>query len=107
MVKEGVVKKAVFCLRSADEETRYWALAVLNELIALGGGTGHNHDENDSNDDFESTDPHAAFFESKGLSRLIELCCDDQDRPAVHVLLYAADIMVYLCGECKKKRAEE
>ncbi|KAJ3085450.1 hypothetical protein HK102_014157 [Quaeritorhiza haematococci] len=82
MVRSGLVKKTIPCLKSSDEESQYWALALLHDLV----GNAEAHEE---------------FIECKGLDILIDLC----GNASVHLSLYIADIFVYLCSSVRNHSA--
>ncbi|TPX32811.1 hypothetical protein SmJEL517_g04134 [Synchytrium microbalum] len=84
MLRAGVLKKVLSCLSSADEDTRYWALAVLHDLI------GH-------------TDCHEDFLANKGLEILIARV----PLATTHESLYIADIFVCLCSSVKTHESLE
>ena len=75
LIAEGIVKKTIPFLKSSDEETQYWALSVLHDIMNL-------------------PSVHSEFFDNKGLTILNFLC---NQNCSVHVSLYIADILVFLC----------
>ncbi|KAJ3126866.1 hypothetical protein HK098_007070, partial [Nowakowskiella sp. JEL0407] len=75
MLKSGVITKTIPLLKSNDEETQYWALALLHDLM-------------------ETPEGHKELIACSGLEVLLQLA----NRASVHLALYIADIFVFLCS---------
>ncbi|KAJ3036591.1 hypothetical protein HDV00_002551 [Rhizophlyctis rosea] len=84
MVKSGIISKIVPCLKSDDEETQCWALALLHDLLS-------------------NVEAHTAFMSANGLDLLIDM----SNGTSVHLSLYIADIFVYLCNAGNKEALED
>ncbi|TPX45792.1 hypothetical protein SeLEV6574_g03655 [Synchytrium endobioticum] len=84
ILRAGIMKKVLGCLSATDEDTRYWALAVLHDLI----GMAESHEE---------------FLANKGLEALIDRVASAN----THESLYIADIFVCLCSSVKTHKALE
>ncbi|KAJ3191602.1 hypothetical protein HK101_007565 [Irineochytrium annulatum] len=70
MIRSGIVKRIVPCLKNTDEETQYWA------LVRNGG------------------ECHQQFLDEKGLEILIEMTKTSN----LHLSLYISDIYIFLCS---------
>jgi hypothetical protein len=86
MISTQVVKKAIPFLKSHDEEAQYWALSLLHDLMGF-------------------AEAHKEFLANKGLKVVNDVCMNDN--PSVHVALFIADILVFLCGSSVNHAAIE
>ncbi|KAJ3291789.1 hypothetical protein HK104_005803 [Borealophlyctis nickersoniae] len=82
MRRSGIIAKIVPCLKSADDETQCWALALLHDLLSSGEG-------------------HKEFIDADGLEALIDMSA----HKSAHLSLYIADIFVFLCASVRVHEA--
>ncbi|KAI8847716.1 armadillo-type protein [Chytridium lagenaria] len=75
MIKNNIVKKVIACLKVNDEETQYWALSLLHDLV------GH-------------AECHEEFLEGEGLKVLTDMAT----HPNLHISLYISDVFIFLCS---------
>lgn len=86
MISAETVPKILVFLKSPDEETQFWAMSLLRDLM-------------------EFTEAHDGFLSSNGLSAITTACT--KQSPSVHIALFSVDIFVSLCGVPKNRSALE
>ncbi|KAJ1340202.1 hypothetical protein BSLG_005195 [Batrachochytrium salamandrivorans] len=80
LVRAKLLVPLIVALKSKDSEAQYWAMAVMHELTSR-------------------AEIHEEFLDCKGLDTLTHAA---RAAPR-HVLLYIADMLVYLCGNASNQ----